>query len=91
MILTPDHAGYATIIGRKGNTEIDTYTCVHCNHIKYFRSNDPKIVVDPGGRCMKCMDRICSICIGKECLTFEAKLDLYERKQNLFKALGLEL
>jgi len=91
MILTPDHAGYATIIGKRGNTEIDTYTCVHCNHVRYFRSNDPKIVADPGGMCRKCMARICSNCVAKECLVFEEKLTIYERSQDLFRKLGLEL
>lgn len=90
MILTPDHSGYVTIIGRN-TTEIDTYSCVHCNRVRYFRSSDPKITADPGGTCRKCMARICSFCMAQDCMNFEAKLDLYERRQDLFKALGLEL
>lgn len=91
MILTPHHAGQVTIIGSHRTIEADTYTCVHCNNVRYYRSNDPAIVADPGGMCTKCMDRICSICVGKECLTFEEKLDIYERRQGLFKAMGLKL
>lgn len=83
--------GYATIIGHKGTVETDTYTCAHCNSARYLNSTDPKVVCDPGGVCRSCMAQICSQCLAKECLAFEKKLDLYERRQNLFKAMGLEL
>ena len=82
--------GYATIFGTT-TTEIDTYQCVHCNAHRYKRSSDPKIECDPGGVCRNCMGAICSKCLAKECVTFEKKLDIYERRQDLFKKLGLEL
>lgn len=83
--------GYATILGHHGNTEADTRTCKHCNHVRFVKSTDPKIVIDPGGTCRKCMMWICSNCLAKDCMDFEKKLDLYERRQDLFKNLGLEL
>lgn len=83
--------GEATILSSHGNTEITTYTCVHCNAVRYLRSNDPKMVCDPGGICRKCMQQICSNCVAKDCLHLEKRLALYERNQALFRAMGLEL
>lgn len=82
--------GYATIFGDR-TTEADTRQCVHCNAHCYSRSTDPKIECDPGGTCRNCMGWICSKCLAKECLNFEKKLTIYERRQDLFKKLGLEL
>ena len=88
MVVT---TGYGEITGPKGLVkEIDTYTCVHCSRVRTTKSTE-KGEGDPGGICRKCMGPICSLCIAKECIPFERKLDLYERRQKLFKAMGLEL
>lgn len=80
-----------TVSGHRGTMETDTFTCRHCNKVRYLKSMDPRIVVDPGGVCRKCMAQICSTCLAKDCMDFEKKLDLYERRQDLWKKLGLEL
>lgn len=89
MILIPDHSGYATISGPKRTVEIDTATCCHCNRVWFVRSSDGK--QDLGGWCRQCSAMICSPCVGKDCIPFKKKLDLYESKQKLFRELGLEL
>lgn len=83
--------GYATITGPRTNIEADTYTCAHCNAVRYLKSNSPDLVADEGGICRNCMTRICSNCIAKDCMAFERKLDIYETRQDLWKKLGLEL
>ncbi|TAL13944.1 hypothetical protein EPN95_04625 [Patescibacteria group bacterium] len=79
-----------TIVGPRRNMEADTATCVHCNRAWMTRSN-VKGKGDPGGWCMVCMKMICPKCAGKPCMPFLKKLDLYEKRQDLFKKMGLTL
>ena len=89
--ITPDHAGYATIIGPGKTKEADTCTCAHCNRIWNMRANDPAFKPQLGGWCRLCSKPICPRCDGKGCMPFLKKLEMYERRQDLFKQLGLTL
>lgn len=81
--------GYATIIGPGQYKEYDTLTCIHCGSVWAVRSSDGK--GDPGGWCRLCDKPICPHCAGKDCFPFKRKLYLYERRQDLFKKMGLTL
>jgi hypothetical protein len=84
-------AGYATIVGPGVKTESDTCTCKHCCRVWVTRSSDPAVKGDLGGFCRICMRMICPTCAGKPCFPFEKKLDLYEKRSDLFKKMGLKL
>lgn len=82
-------AGYATIVAPdRPVVEFDTQTCAHCNHVYVVRSSDPTQVVDIGGGCRVCQHAICGQCADRGgCTPFERKLDEYEARQRLFRAL----
>ena len=95
-MLTPKKAGYLTIFGpRTATREADTCTCKHCNRVRTVRSSDPSIPLDKGGLCWCCRGWICTPCSGAlaktGCIPFEEKLDLYEKRQDLFRKMGLSL
>lgn len=83
--------GYATITEPGGVTkEFDTLSCCHCNAVFMVKATEIS-KPDPGGFCRLCMAPICPQCIGKYCVPFMKRLDLYESRQDLFKKMGLNL
>lgn len=86
MILTPHHAGYATLSGPNGTVEFTTYTCGHCGNVKAMGGNslNPVFQPDLGGHCRVCDHQVCTICcdrIGIDgCIPFQKKIEEYERK-----------
>lgn len=90
--MTPKHAGYATIVQPGRSTKcFDTQTCSHCNRVVCWATNSPDANPDLGGFCRLCMAFICTPCVGKDCVPFKKKLELYESRQALFRQMGLEL
>lgn len=89
--------GYATIIGdvssnavklitdlniRHTESEIDTYTCGHCNGIVHVPPQQD--AADIGGLCKQCMDLICPRCVNKmTCTPWEKKMEKAEARQRL--------
>lgn len=89
---TPARAGYATIVGPGAPVkEFDTLTCAHCGRAWCVRTSSPSTTADPGGWCRLCMKPVCPTCAGKECVPFLRRLELYERRQDLFRSMGLSL
>lgn len=77
--------GYAVIIDPDaGLTEIDTFTCGHCNgitHVKARASPD-----EIGSMCRLCMKMVCVKCASHGCTPFEKRLEAIEaedRKRRL--------
>jgi len=73
--------GYATITDPdRGLTELDTFTCNHCNCVKHVKPREnPE---DIGGLCKVCMKLICSKCVGQPCVPFLEKIARLEAKFN---------
>ncbi len=86
--MTPKKAGYAVIVGPGYTKEFDTCTCKHCNRVWTVRSTE-KGQGDPGGWCNMCMAPICPECAGKPCFPLEERLLLMERRDRLFKEMGI--
>lgn len=86
--------GYAVIVdpdARRMTTELDTFTCSHCNRVVHVRPlTDP---ADMGGRCLNCEDGkgrglICQACVGKPCAPFMRRIEEEERRAALYQALA---
>lgn len=79
--------GYAVITDPNGRTEIDTFTCKHCNRIKHVMPKQrPE---DIGGICYGCMGMVCERCVGKGCDTIEKKLERAEASYHARRSYGL--
>jgi hypothetical protein len=77
--------GFVEITGPEGSVVRETYTCCHCNGLDF--------VPDPGaaevGFCTRCMSRECVGCakrLGGRCTPFEQRMEQYERRQALLRA-----
>lgn len=88
-MLTPREAGQINVIGPKGNAEAETLLCAHCQKLMVTRANSPGMKPYIGEMCRKCMKRICPLCMNTDCTPFMKKIEIYERSQALFRALGL--
>jgi hypothetical protein len=83
--------GYAVLVDpKRGVSEWDTFTCFHCQKIVQVAARvDPS---DLGGFCLMCMKHICGPCAGAGvCRPFEKRLEEYERKSRLHRAVGTVL
>ena len=80
--------GYGLVIGPDGNTEVDTFTCVHDQRV--VRVPPGASPVDCGGWCGRCGAPICLECakLGT-CTPFEEKLERYEARQRSLQSMGL--
>jgi 5-methylcytosine-specific restriction endonuclease McrA len=67
--------GYSIIIDpdAKGVMEQDTFTCSHCNRVRFLAPRQ-----EPEHRCRQCFGYICELCTGKPCLPLEEQLKMME-------------
>ena len=79
--------GCLTIAGPDKTQEIDSTTCVHCNHVFFIKTGQR--AEDMGGLCKICMGLICSSCVGKGCDPFEEKLKRQEQRGHALRSYGL--
>ncbi len=75
--------------GRK--QELDTFTCVHCNAVKYVQPGES--ATDTGGWCFNCAAAICKGCVeaGKTqvgCEHFMKKIERAEARGRLLASIG---
>jgi hypothetical protein len=84
MMLRP--GGYACISDPDtGVTELDTFTCAHCNTVKHVKPQQrPE---DIGGLCKQCMGLICPKCVGEPCVPFLKRLEQMEARDRFRRAL----
>lgn len=81
--------GYALICDPvSGLREMDTFTCKHCNGVKYVRPKErPE---DLGGLCKVCMGLICGPCVNDgTCVPFEKKLEQVEARDRARRSYGI--
>lgn len=89
--------GYATWVGPRDaipagslgdTTECDTFTCFHCNHVKFVSPReDPSEI---GGMCKICMKLICASCVDLiVCTPYEERLNKLEAKERFLQAAGI--
>ncbi len=83
---THRRAGYATLTGPLGTKRMDTATCRHCNRVWCVRSDDKAQPTSLGGFCRCCMAMICDACCGKPCVTIEQRLEEYESRARVSRA-----
>ena len=77
--------GYSIITGpAPGAGEMDTFTCGHCNRVKFVKSMER--AEDMGGLCKVCMRLICENCLGFSCDPIEEKLKRWEAKEQFLKS-----
>lgn len=69
--------GGEKVLVKSSTYECDTFTCKHCNEVKFV---PPKSDVNFVGVCRNCMAPICEVCSGLPCKPFEEKLRMIERK-----------
>lgn len=87
-ILTRKKAGYGVITHPHYTREFDTVTCKHCNGAFIVRSSDPNNPAVKGGWCGKCYAPTCPTCMKKECTPFLRKLEKYEAREKLMRAMN---
>lgn len=76
--------GYAIWQGPDGKREVDTFTCSHCQHIVHVAPRaDPAEI---GGFCTMCSRHICKMCVGKECVPFEKRLEQMEARYHALRS-----
>lgn len=74
-------------IVNSGTTELDSFTCFHCNSVKHVRAKErPE---DLGGLCKQCMKLICSSCVDGGCTPFEKKLEKIEARSRALRSYGI--
>lgn len=70
-----------------GVTEVDTFTCFHCNRVVRVM---PKADMDrTGSMCRGCMKMVCARCAGNGCTPFEKKLEAWEARDRALRSYGL--
>ena len=68
--------------------EIDTFTCGHCNRIKYVKPKEKP--EDIGGLCKVCMKLICGDCVDTgKCDPLEEKLKREESRNEVLRSYGI--
>ena len=92
--------GYATVFGdlpgdaptvvdrgiRHVETEIDPFTCGHCNRVVHVPPRQD--AADIGGLCKQCMGLICPRCVDKRtCTPWEKQMLESEARDRLFSAI----
>jgi hypothetical protein len=88
-MLTPRDAGQINIFGPGKNKEAETQLCAHCQRMMIIRASSPDMPAYRGEVCVKCMKRICPLCMGKDCEPFMKRIERYERRQALLRSMGL--
>jgi hypothetical protein len=94
--------GYATIFDPdRPLVERDTITCSHCQRIVFVKPGTGATTYlfpqmqgpdkeEPGAFCTTCMSAICIQCCAEgTCTPFMKKLELYEKRQRLLRAVGV--
>lgn len=92
--------GYLVGYGDTGTIERDTCQCGHCNKHVSVKANtaatvyliqhrDGRTTEEPGAFCRVCMSPICLTCheVGR-CVPFERKLEGWEARDRLRRAVG---
>lgn len=70
--------GYAVATYPEKIVEADSFTCSHCNRVKFVKAKER--AEDLGGLCKVCMGLICDECVNKGCTPFEKKLEAQEAR-----------
>lgn len=79
--------GYACISSPDGISEVDTFTCFHCQHVVHVKPKmDP---AEMGGLCKQCMKLVCPHCVGKGCTPFLKKLERMEARYHMRRSMGI--
>lgn len=83
--------GYAIAFGESGAVECDTYTCSHCNNVRFVKPACP--VNEAPDLCRMCMRMICAECAdamvkGGGCVPFERKCDDLEARDRFHRSLA---
>jgi len=89
MPLTPKDHGQINIFGPGKSTEAETQLCAHCQRLMVIRASSPDMKPYHGEVCLKCMKRICPLCMGKDCTPFMKKIEAYERREAMFRSIGI--
>ncbi len=92
QIVSPDRAtvqfdGFRCETVSAGITEMDTFSCVHCNRIVHVKSRTP--IDEFGSMCRNCMKMVCPACADGPCIPFEKKLEVAERRGIALRSYGL--
>jgi hypothetical protein len=71
----------------KPDIEMDSYTCSHCNGVRFLAPRQ-----EPEHRCKSCYGYICEQCANRPCLPLEEQLRMMEsanyRPRRVFKIGG---
>ena len=82
--------GYASLTDRTtGNViaEANTFCCGHCGFHTHVKAKaDP---YELGGLCRVCDSLICARCVGRPCVTMEARLEAEEASYHARRSYGM--
>lgn len=71
----------------EGTFEVDTYTCIHCEHVIHVKPG--AIPEELGSMCRNCMEMVCPGCAPGPCIPWLKKLDMAERRDAAIRSYGL--
>jgi len=70
----------------EGVTEVDTFTCWHCNRVIHVK---PRVSMDEfGSMCRNCMKMVCPACANGPCIPFQKRLEEMERRAEALRSYG---